>query len=93
MKVAAARVEQDRGDLTLLVQALGITTADQALDVARACLGPGYPIPPRAMYLLEEIFQVTNPPATPTQAAPRREPEPYQPPRPSARGFDGPRLS
>ena len=63
MKVAAARVEQDRGDLALLVRALGITTADEALDVARACLGPGYPIPPRAMYLLEEIFQEQTPPA------------------------------
>ena len=57
MKVAAARVEQDRGDLALLVEALGLSSADEAIAVARACLGPGYPIPPRAQYLLEEIFE------------------------------------
>lgn len=84
MKVAAARVEQDRGDLTLLVHALGITTADQALEIARSCLGPGYPIPPRAMYLLEEIFQVTKPTAAPPQPAPLEEPAPHQTPRPSS---------
>jgi len=39
MKVAAARVEQDRGDL-----------------------GPDYPIPPRALYLLDEIVQSTGHP-------------------------------
>ena len=57
MKVAAARVEQDRGDLALLVGVLGLSSADEAISVARACLGPGYPIPPRAQYLLEEIFE------------------------------------
>lgn len=93
MKVAAARVEQDREDLALLVHALGITTADQALDIARTCLGPGYPIPPRAMYLLEEIFQITNPTANPPEASPRQESKHDQPPRPSSRGVDGPRLS
>ncbi len=48
MKVAASRVEQDRGDLALLVGVLGLSSADEAIAVARACLGPGYPIPPRA---------------------------------------------
>jgi len=57
MKVAASRVEQDRGDLALLVEVLGLSSADEAIAVARACLGPGYPIPPRAQYLLEEIFE------------------------------------
>ena len=56
MKIAAARVEQDRGDLELLVKALGIITIEQALDIAVACLGPGYPIPLRAQYLLDEIL-------------------------------------
>lgn len=60
MKVAASRVERDRSDLELLVRQLGLTSSDQALDVARACLGPGYPIPPRAMYLLDEIFDNEN---------------------------------
>ena len=58
MKVAASRVEQDRRDLEILIHALGITSAEQALDVARASLGPNYPIPPRAQYLLAEIFDV-----------------------------------
>ena len=57
MKVAAARVEQDRDDLELLIRTLGLTSADEALEVARSCLGPAYPIPPRAQYLLEEIFE------------------------------------
>jgi hypothetical protein len=71
MKVAAARVEQDRGDLALLVDVLGLSSADEAIAVARACLGPGYPIPPRAQYLLEEIFeQGTNPTDPPTGARP-----------------------
>ncbi len=60
MKIAASRVEQDRGDITLLVDTLGLTSADQAIDVARSCLGPGYLIPPRAQYLLEEIFEQAN---------------------------------
>lgn len=57
MKVAASRVEQDRRDLEILIHALGITSAEQALDMARASLGPTYPIPPRAQYLLAEIFE------------------------------------
>jgi hypothetical protein len=56
MKVAASRVEQDRQDLELLLGVLHITSVDEALDIARKCLGPNYPIPPRAQYLLEEIL-------------------------------------
>lgn len=74
MKVAAARVEQDRGDLALLVDVLGLTSADEAIGVARACLGPGYPIPPRAQYLLEEIFeQAASPTDPPARLRPRVE--------------------
>ena len=71
MKVAASRVEQDRGDLALLVDVLGLSSADEAIAVARACLGPGYPIPPRAQYLLEEIFEQQ---AIPTDPAERPQP-------------------
>lgn len=87
MKVAASRVEQDRGDLALLVQALGLSSADEAITVARACLGPGYPIPPRAQYLLEEIFEQqaspTDPPARvqPPVEHGRSHPDTAQPPR------------
>jgi hypothetical protein len=87
MKVAASRVEQDRGDLALLVQALGLSSADEAIAVARACLGPVYPIPPRAQYLLEEIFErQANPTDPPTRVRPpvehgRGSPDTAQPPR------------
>ena len=57
MKVAAARVEQDRNDLLLLINALGITSVSEALEVTRKCLGPSYPIPQRAEYLLQEILE------------------------------------
>lgn len=56
MKVAASRVEQDRADLTTLISELGLTNVDECLSIARNCLGPSYPIPPRAQYLLAEIF-------------------------------------
>ena len=87
MKVAASRVEQDRGDLALLVDVLGLSSADEAIAVARACLGPGYPIPPRAQYLLEEIFEQGSDPDVPSaRARPpvehgRSHPDTAQPPR------------
>ena len=56
MKIAASRVEQDRGDLELLLRELGLTSVDEAIAVATRSLGPGYPIPPRARYLLDEIL-------------------------------------
>lgn len=40
MKVAAAPVEQDRGDLARLVDVLGLSSAEEAIAVARAGLGP-----------------------------------------------------
>ena len=89
---AAARVEQDRGDLALLVDCLGLRSADQALQIAHDCLGPSYPIPPRALYLLEEIFEEkatsptppghtrgANPPANPAPAPPPPSPRTHGP--------------
>ena len=57
MKVAASRVEQDRDDLKMLVMTLGLTSVDECLAIAREALGPAYPIPPRAQYVLAEIFE------------------------------------
>jgi hypothetical protein len=57
MKVAASRVEQDRDDLKTLITTLGLTSVDECLAIARETLGPSYPIPPRAQYLLTEIFE------------------------------------
>lgn len=75
MKVAASRVEQDRGDLALLVDVLGLSSADEAIAVARACLGPGYPIPARAQYLLEEIFDQRSPSSGPTSPLQSHSPQ------------------
>ncbi len=85
MKIAAARVEQDRGDLELLVSALGISTVEQALDIATTCLGPGYPIPPRAQYLLGEILEDAE---TPPKVAPWSSPSTT--PKLSLQTFDAP---
>ncbi|MFM8353020.1 MAG: hypothetical protein ACKN9D_18385, partial [Actinomycetales bacterium] len=87
MKIAASRVEQDRGDLELLVGKLGLASADEAIAVARACLGPSYPIPPRAQYLLEEIFNRESAPTDPPgrsqpvdeQSGARKDREPSPP--------------
>jgi hypothetical protein len=57
MKVAASRVEQDREDLTTLITTLGLTSVDECLAMARETLGPSYPIPARAQYLLTEVFE------------------------------------
>ncbi len=57
MKVAAARVERDRDDIAMLLAILEISSVDQAIEFARQILGPNYPIPPRAQYLLQEILE------------------------------------
>lgn len=94
MKIAAARVEQDRGDLELLVRALEISTVEQALDIAATCLGPSYPIPPRAQYLLEEIFEGNDPSpkVTPWSGPSPSQPQFTQFPNSPSR-YDGPSLS
>jgi len=74
MKVAVSRVEQHCGDLALLIEVLGLPSADEATAVARACLGPGYPIPPRAQYLLEEVFEARQH-VVGSRSAPRPAPE------------------
>lgn len=67
---------------------------EQALDIAITCLGPGYPIPPRAQYLLDEILESGD---TPSRMAPGSSPSPSKPQRsqtldPPSR-FDGPYLA
>jgi hypothetical protein len=56
MKIAAARVESDRGDIAMLLGILEISNVDVAIEFARKVLGPNYPIPPRAQYLIQEIL-------------------------------------
>ncbi len=57
MKVAASRVESDRADIALLLHTLNIHNVDEAIEAARRSLGPNYPIPPRAQYLIQEILE------------------------------------
>ncbi len=57
MKVAASRVESDREDIALLLKSLNIRNVDEAIEVVRTSLGPNYPIPARAQYLIQEILE------------------------------------
>ena len=55
MKVLAARVERDADDLRTLFGVCGFRSVDEALDQVQL-LYPHQPIPPRAQYLLHEMF-------------------------------------
>jgi hypothetical protein len=55
MKLRAARVEQDAGDIRFLAGLLGLHSAEAVLQVAR----DRYPVeelPPRARFLVDELF-------------------------------------
>jgi hypothetical protein len=55
MKLLAARVERDEDDIRLLYKLCGFKSVEEALDDVQS-LYPHQPIPPRAQYLLEELF-------------------------------------
>jgi hypothetical protein len=55
MKVLAARVERDEDDLRLLYEICGFRSVKEALDHVESTY-PHQPIPPRAQYLLQELF-------------------------------------
>jgi hypothetical protein len=55
MKVLAARVERDEDDIRILYQLSGFSSVDEAMAHVER-LYPHRPIPPRAQYLLEELF-------------------------------------
>jgi hypothetical protein len=55
MKVFAARVERDADDLRVLFELCGFASVEQALDQVQS-IYPHQPIPPRAQYLLDELF-------------------------------------
>jgi hypothetical protein len=59
MKVLAARVERDQDDIKLLYGLSGFRSIEEALDHVQS-LYPHQPIPPRAQYLLEELFPPTT---------------------------------
>lgn len=58
MKIGAARVEQDFDDIRTLYRVLGLTTAEQGLDIATryyGSAGMGRMLRPNSRYLLAEI--------------------------------------
>jgi hypothetical protein len=55
MKVLAARVERDEDDIRALYRLCRFASVDDALGHVER-LYPHRPIPPRAQYLLEELF-------------------------------------
>jgi hypothetical protein len=55
MKVLAARVERDEDDIQLLYKLCGFGSVEEALDHVQR-LYPHRPIPPKAQYLLQELF-------------------------------------
>ena len=55
MKLLAARVERDQDDIRLLYELCGFTTAEEGIDLVASAHPEGL-IPPRARFLLEELF-------------------------------------
>lgn len=55
MKMLAARVERDEDDIRLLYELCGFRSVEEALDHVQVPY-PQQPIPPRAQYLLQELF-------------------------------------
>lgn len=55
MKCAAARTEEDAGDIRILAQHLGLSTASDVLDVVTAFY-PAERLPVRTRLLVEELF-------------------------------------
>jgi hypothetical protein len=55
MKVLAARVERDVDDIEILYGLSGFRSVGEALDHVQA-LYPHQPVPPKAQYLLQELF-------------------------------------
>jgi hypothetical protein len=55
MKMLAARVERDADDLRILFRLCGFTSVEGALHQVQS-IYPHQPIPPRAQYLLHELF-------------------------------------
>jgi hypothetical protein len=55
MKMLAARVERDVDDIEVLYRLSGFGSVEEALDHVQS-LYPHQPVPPRAQYLLQELF-------------------------------------
>jgi hypothetical protein len=66
MKGAAARIEEDTEDLRLLAGILGITTADEALDLIERYYAKAQ-LTPKSKFMIQELFDnleiVVQPPA------------------------------
>jgi hypothetical protein len=56
MKAAAARIEEDTDDLRLLARTLGLTSADQALDLLERFYDRAR-LAPRSQFVVQELFE------------------------------------
>ena len=56
MKVAAARVDRDADDITLLADLSGAHTAGEVLDIVVSVWGTQARLTPKAQFLVEELF-------------------------------------
>jgi Nucleotidyltransferase of unknown function (DUF6036) len=59
MKMLAARVERDADDIEALYRLSGFGSVEEALDHVQS-LYPHQPVPPRAQYLLLELFRAAG---------------------------------
>jgi len=55
MKMLAARVERDEDDIRMLYRLCGFGSVEEALDHVQRVY-PYQPVPPKAQYLLQELF-------------------------------------
>jgi len=55
MKLLAARVERDQDDIRMLYDLCGFTTAEEGIELVTSAYPEGR-IPPRARFLLQELF-------------------------------------
>ena len=59
MKLLASRVERDQDDIRKLYELCGFTTAQEGLRLVEAAY-PGYVIPRRTRFMLDEMYPLVN---------------------------------
>lgn len=61
LKVQAARIDRDPGDIHVLARESGARTAEEVLAIAQRIIGPNR-LAPRSQFLIQEMFPPTAPP-------------------------------